>query len=138
MILSKYQSSVKKIWRNPDDANTFCRMAFHTLLTLFRTFTKSEASLSNKGAKYVFKVLLREASFARAIRISTLPTRLSSLASGVSMFDVMITDFVAFGHGNWKSLDAQKMMVEERILYWPPSHMAYCRLMLLARLLLLK
>ena len=75
--------------------------------------------MSNKGAKYVFKVLLREASFARAIRISTLPTRLSSLASGVSMFDVMITDFVAFGHGNWKSFDAQTTMVEERNFILP-------------------
>lgn len=68
-------------------------------LTLFRTLTNSEASLSNNGARKVFKVLFREASFARAIRISTLPTRLSSLASGVSMFDMIATQFISFDHG---------------------------------------
>ena len=59
----------------------------------------------------MFKVLLREASFARAMRISTLPTRLSSLASGVSVFDIMVTGFVSFAHGNWKSLEEPKVVV---------------------------
>ena len=88
------------------DRHVFGRLAaewYYCILTLLRTLTKSEASLSNNGARYVFRVLLRETSFARAIRISTLPTRLSSLASGVSTFDMMVTDFISFSHGNWKS-----------------------------------
>ena len=50
----------------------------------------------------MFKVLLKETSFAKAIRISTLPTRLSSLASGASMFDMMVTDLGSFIHGSLK------------------------------------
>ena len=93
------------------------------ILTLFRTLTYSEASLSNNGARYVFNVLLKEASFAKAIRISTLPTRLSSLASGVSMLDMMVTGFVDFGHGKWKSfgLDEAEDDRWDEVLYRHPS-----------------
>ena len=45
--------------------------------------------MSKRGARYVLRVLSREASFeAIAIRISTLPIRLSSLTSGDSMLDI--------------------------------------------------
>ena len=77
--------------------------------------------MSSKGARYVFNVLLREASFARAIRISTLPIRLSSLASGVSMLDKMVTKSVSFAHDNWKwkSLDEAKMTVKTDEMLYP-------------------
>ena len=53
----------------------------------------------------MFKVLLREVSFARAIRISTLPTRLSSLASDVSIMDVLMTKLVvSLGHDKWDAV----------------------------------
>lgn len=87
---------------------------------MFRTLTKSEASLSNNGARYVFNVLLRMASFARAIRISTLPTRLSSLASGVSMSDMVVIKFVAFFHGNVSPSELsiwRRLMLLARLLY---------------------
>ena len=61
----------------------------------------------------MFKVLLREESFARAIRISTLPTRLSSLASGVSMFDMMTIELVSFGHGKRKNLDEWEVSIKK-------------------------
>lgn len=52
-------------------------------LTLFLTATCSEPSLSSSGARYTFS---KSSSFfsesASAMRISTLPTRASSLASG--------------------------------------------------------
>ena len=57
----------------------------------------------------MLKILLRESSFARAIRISTLPTRFSSLASGVSILDMlmlmmvmkmMMIDFASVSHDN--------------------------------------
>ena len=66
----------------------------------------------------MFRVLPRDASFARAIRISTLPTRLSSLASGVSTLDMMITEDIPLGHdsSNWKiDWNAQRMSMKERI-----------------------
>ena len=83
------------------------------ILTLFRTERKSEPSLSNKGARYVFKVLVREASFARAIRISTLPTRLNSLASGVSMLDdMMMTEFL--NYEKWDMVSVGKLTIEKK------------------------
>lgn len=55
------------------------RWIFHTL---FRTFRCSEASFKSKGGKKVFRIdssLVSES--AKAIRSSTLPTRLNSFVS---------------------------------------------------------
>jgi len=60
------------------------------LHTLFRTVRCSEASFKSKGVKKVFKIdsnLVSES--ARAMRSSTLPTRLNSFVSGDSFEGVV-------------------------------------------------
>ena len=71
-------------------------------LTFPRTFTYSEASLSRRGGRYIFNIDSSfESESARAMRSSTLPTRLSSRASEVSVdedVDILIYVLVAFTH----------------------------------------
>ena len=69
----------------------------------------------------MFKVLLREMSFAKAIRISTLPTRLSSLASGASMVDIMVTDSGSFSHGSLKSFGLNEYGRWEDVSFGHPN-----------------
>ena len=69
----------------------------------------------------MFKVLLKETSFAKAIRISTLPTRLSSLASEASMFDMMVTDSGCFSHGSLKGFVPNEHGCWEDVSFGHPS-----------------
>ena len=84
------------------------------LHTLFRTPTCSEDSFNSRGARNVFKIVSSLASeSAKAIRSSTLPTRLNSFDSDDSVAAVVAMVFSRFNNKDisWVLLQGLGVMV---------------------------